>query len=119
MAISDLLTADEQELAEHYPNRVEHASILKFICKWRALDATRLGKRVSAASTDDLTKAFDRSAARLDFRQAPPAPRVPPRFVDTKGVGPSPNRQQSKALANWLKERKQLKQFQAGQPALK
>lgn len=26
MAISDLLTADEQELAEHYPNRVEHAA---------------------------------------------------------------------------------------------
>jgi len=26
MALSDLLTADEQELAEHYPNRVEHAA---------------------------------------------------------------------------------------------
>ena len=26
MAISDLLTADEEELAEHYPNRVEHAA---------------------------------------------------------------------------------------------
>jgi hemolysin III len=25
MALSDLLTADEDELAEHYPNRVEHA----------------------------------------------------------------------------------------------
>lgn len=26
MALSDLLTADEQELAEHYPTRVEHAA---------------------------------------------------------------------------------------------
>jgi hemolysin III len=26
MALSDLLTADEQELAEHYPNRVEHTA---------------------------------------------------------------------------------------------
>lgn len=26
MALSDLLTADEHELAEHYPNRVEHAA---------------------------------------------------------------------------------------------
>jgi len=26
MALSDILTADEQELAEHYPNRVEHAA---------------------------------------------------------------------------------------------
>lgn len=26
MALSDLLTADEEELAEHYPNRVEHAA---------------------------------------------------------------------------------------------
>ena len=26
MALSDLLTADEDELAEHYPNRVEHAA---------------------------------------------------------------------------------------------
>jgi hemolysin III len=26
MALSELLTADEQELAEHYPNRVEHAA---------------------------------------------------------------------------------------------
>jgi hemolysin III len=26
MALADLLTADEQELAEHYPNRVEHAA---------------------------------------------------------------------------------------------
>jgi len=26
MALSDLLTADEQELAEHYPNRVEHVA---------------------------------------------------------------------------------------------
>lgn len=107
------------EAGSVYPNRVEHASILKFICKWRELDATRLGKRVSAASTDDLTSAFDRSAARLDFRQAPPAPRVPPQFVDTRGVGPNPNRQQSKALANWLKERRQLEQFQVTQPALK
>ena len=26
MAFSDLLTADEQELAEHYPNRAEHTA---------------------------------------------------------------------------------------------
>ncbi len=114
-----IIISPHVEAGSIYPNRVEHASILKFICRWRGLDASLLGRRVSAPSTDDLVAAFNRSAGRIDMRQAPPAPRVPDRFLDTRGIGPSPNRQQSRALANWLKARNQLKKFQVDQPELK
>ena len=88
-----------------YSNIAEHSSILKFICKWKKLDSTKLSPRVTSVKTDDLMGVFNRSAARLDFKQAPPAPEVPARFVETKGVGPSPTHQQSKAISDWMKKK--------------
>ena len=60
-----------------FSKTLEHCSLLKFLCEWRGLDATKLSARVASSETTSLRALFDDHSGGAGPHIAPAAPPIP------------------------------------------
>jgi len=99
-------------LKEHtiFSKTLEHCSLLKFLCEWRGLDASKLSARVASPETVSLRELFDDHAGTAEPHVSPLPPPIPLKAAaaaaDAVGVPrePSGTEEQARQLRLWLRD---------------